>query len=159
MPSSKTSPQGSYERCQTLNYSAPAFNSTHQSPSSSHNSSSALGSSMFEDHKFDGALSSHSGSSFKSDITQDISVGLCGLAGKPRISMSESEAWIMDPRTPIKKFAALLFKLANVRKQIFKQLQKEFKQVSPIGKQQQHTPDSGKVKKTKTSILLQDDSE
>ena len=39
----------------------------------------------------------------------------------------------MDPRTPIKKFAALLFKLANVRQQIFRQLQKEFSEVYPIG--------------------------
>jgi len=76
-----------------------------------------MGSSFFEDRKFDSsALSSHSGgSSFDSRITQNVSIGLCGLAGKPKISMCESEAWIMDPRTPIKKFAALLFKLANVR--------------------------------------------
>ena len=39
----------------------------------------------------------------------------------------------MDPRTPIKKFAALLFKLANVRQQIFKQLRREFVEVSTIG--------------------------
>lgn len=93
-------------------------------------------SSFFEDHKFDfSAASSNSGggsSNYGSHITVNVSVGLCGLAGKPKISMAESEAWIMDPRTPIKKFAALLFKLANVRQQVFRQLQKEFLDISPI---------------------------
>ena len=98
------------------------------------NSSSGVGSSFFEDHKFDiSALSSASGSSFNSGVTATVSVGLCGLAGKPNLSMNESEAWIIDPRTPVKKFAALLFKLANVRNQIFKQITREFNEVATIG--------------------------
>ena len=76
---------------------------------------------FFEDHKFDVAsMSNVSGSSYGSKLTTTVSVGLCGLAGRPNITMSESEAWIMDPRTPIKKFAALIFKLASIRNQIFK---------------------------------------
>lgn len=79
-------------------------------------SSSGVGSSFFEDQKFDiSAVSSHSGSSYNSWVTNTVSVGLCGLAGKPNLSMNESEAWIVDPRTPVKKFAALIFKLANIR--------------------------------------------
>lgn len=66
-------------------------------------------------------------------MTATVSVGLCGLAGRPNITMNESEAWIMDPRTPVKKFAALLFKLANIRGQVFKQLQKEFTEVQTFG--------------------------
>lgn len=77
--------------------------------------------------------SSAGGSSFGSHITTSISVGLCGLAGRPKISLCESEAWIMDPRTPVKKFAALLFKLANVRQQIHRQLNKEFLSVTTLG--------------------------
>ena len=46
---------------------------------------------------------------------------------------NDSEAWITDPRTPIKKFASLLFKLAHIRKQVFKQIHKEFLDVSKIG--------------------------
>jgi hypothetical protein len=94
-------------------------------------------SNFFEENKWDisGASSNSGGgsSNLGSHITATVSVGLCGLAGKPKISMAEYEAWIMDPRTPIKKFAALLFKLANVRQQIFRQLQKEFSEVYPIG--------------------------
>ena len=97
-------------------------------------SSSAIGSSFFEDNKFDvTSMSNISGSSYGSKLTTTVSVGLCGLAGRPNITMSESEAWIMDPRTPIKKFAALIFKLANIRNQIFKQLQKEFVEIKTIG--------------------------
>ena len=118
LPAKYSDANFSFERSQTLNYSVPAFGSkTQKSPNGSQHSSSAMNSSMFEDMKFDGANSSNSGaSSLDSRITQSVSVGLCGLAGKPKISMNESEAWIMDPRTPVKKFAALLFKLANVRK-------------------------------------------
>lgn len=66
-------------------------------------------------------------------MTATVSVGLCGLAGRPNITMNECEAWIMDPRTPVKKFAALLFKLANIRHQVFKQLQREFTEVQTVG--------------------------
>ena len=47
----------------------------------------------------------------------------------------------MDPRTPVKKFSALLFKLANVRQQVFKQLQDEFLEVTEIGAAAQSTPE------------------
>lgn len=79
-------------------------------------SQSEVGSSFFEDQKFDiSAVSSASGSSFNSSMTATVSIGLCGLAGKPNLSMNESESWIVDPRTPVKKFASLIFKLANIR--------------------------------------------
>lgn len=70
-----------------------------------------------------------------------MSVGLCGLAGKPNLSMNESEAWIVDPRTPVKKFAALIFKLANIRHQVHKQITKEFNEVHTISK----TPNSARA--------------
>ena len=76
-------------------------------------------------------------------MTATVSVGLCGLAGKPNISMNESEAWIMDPRTPIKKFAALLFKLANIRSLVFKKIQKEFLEVNEIQTTAGQSPNSG----------------
>ena len=115
--------------------SMPKFNK--DSPSMSLRSSQkSLRHSFFEDAKFD-QLSSNSGcsgtNSFNSKLTTNVEVGLCGLAGKPKLSMNESEGWIVDPRTPIKKFAALLFKLANVRQQIFKQLQREFVEETTIG--------------------------
>lgn len=100
--------------------SAPAFSLQDMEKESavSHVSSSQM-SAFLGDHRFDisGASSNSGGgsSNLGSHITATVSVGLCGLAGKPKISMAEYEAWIMDPRTPIKKFAALLFKLANVR--------------------------------------------
>jgi len=97
-------------------------------------SSSGVGSSFFEDHKFDiSAVSSASGSSFNSGLTATVSIGLCGLAGKPNLTMNESESWIVDPRTPVKKFASLLFKLANIRHQVFKQISKEFNDMTTIG--------------------------
>ena len=89
--------------------------------------SSGFTTSMIEEQKFNdiSGLSSVSGGSFGSHLTSTVSIGLCGLAGKPNLSMNESEQWIIDPRTPIKKFANLLFKLASVRQQINKQLVKD----------------------------------
>ena len=59
-------------------------------------------------------------------LSATVSVGLNGLAGKPNISQCESEGWICDPRTPIKKYSALLFKLAGIRHSLLQQLNKEF---------------------------------
>ena len=80
-----------------------------------------------EENKFNdiSGLSSASGNSFGSQLTSTVSVGLCGLAGRPNLSMNESESWITDPRTPCKKFANLLFKLSSIRKQIYKQIAKD----------------------------------
>lgn len=108
---------------------------------SSQDGRSSAGGSLPEEHKFDmSAVSSASGGSRVSHLTSNVSVGLSGLAGKPNITMNDSEAWITDPRTPIRKFASLLFKLANIRKLIFKQLAKEFCDVQSIGSM--GTPDS-----------------
>ena len=65
--------------------------------------------------EFKCTFGSRSSTSKMTKLTTTISVGLNGLAGKPGISQSESESWIVDPRTPIKKFSALLFKLAGIR--------------------------------------------
>ena len=65
-------------------------------------------------------------------LTTSVSIGLSGLAGKPNISSTESEGWIADPRTPVKKYAALLFKLAGIRHQLLQQLNREFNQIEII---------------------------
>ena len=59
-------------------------------------------------------------------VSTTVQIGLNGLAGKPEITSNESEGWIIDPRTPIKKFSALLYKLASVRHMLFEQLNREF---------------------------------
>lgn len=100
-------------------FSAPAFKLIPTAAEEANESSSGFTSSFFEEQKFNeiSAVSSASESSYGggSHVTMNISVGLSGLAGKPNLSMNESEQWIMDPRTPVKKFANLLFKLASIR--------------------------------------------
>ena len=65
--------------------------------------------------EFKYTLGSRSSASKLTKLTTTVTIGLNGKAGKPGISQSESESWICDPRTPIKKFSALLFKLAGIR--------------------------------------------
>jgi hypothetical protein len=69
--------------------------------------------------------------------------------------MNESESWIVDPRTPVKKFASLLFKLANIRHQVFKQIAKEFSDMTTIGGD---TPLIMTPTKTGKSSFLTDES-
>jgi len=63
------------------------------------------------------ALSSLSGLSRPLNTSvSDISIGLSGLAGRPKFEvMGDAEQWITDPRSPIKKFSALLFNLSGMR--------------------------------------------
>ena len=81
----------------------------------------------------DNAYTYNSTSSKMTKLTTTVSVGWSGLAGKPSISSNESDGWIVDPRTPVKKFSALLFKLAGIRHQLLQQLNKEFTQIEIMG--------------------------
>lgn len=123
-----------------MSYTAPDFKTQHTLNDSPRGKNSNAGS-LFEEEKFDlDCLSSYSGTSgARSSVTQTVTIGLCGLAGRPNLSMNESEAWILDPRTPMKKFGALLFKLANIRQQIFKQINREFLEVHTMKGEQTST--------------------